>query len=570
MATNTTNYGLTKPAGTDKYDISVQNANMDKIDAQMKANADGLVEAGKIYETKANAITGLSASGTTITYTKGDGNTGTITTKDTTYEAVTQSANGLMTANDKKKLDGIELGAQKNTVTGVKGSDESAYRTGNVSISPANIGLGNVNNTSDADKPISTATQSALSGKQATITGAATTITDNNLTANRVLISNNSGKVTVSEVTSAELGYLDGITSNVQSQLDGKSANGHTHDNRYYTESEIDSLLSNKAGVSVATTSANGLMSSSDKTKLNGIDSGANKTVVDNALSDTSVNPVQNKVVTSALKGKQATLSAGTNISIVDNVISAVDTKYVVATQSANGLMSSADKTKLDGIDKTKLDGISESADAVSFTRSLTSGTKIGTITINGTDTHLYCNPPTTVDDALSKDSTNPVQNKVINSALSGKQNNITGGATSIVSNNLTASRVLVSDGSGKVSVSAVTSTELGYLDGVTSNVQTQLNSKAGNSVATTSANGLMSSGDKSKLDGIASGANKTVVDSALSDTSTNPVQNKVINSALANKVTAEWVLSNTQRKITYGTGNPPSGGQAGDIYIKY
>jgi len=43
----------------------------------------------------------------------------------------------------------------------------------------------------------------------------------------------------------------------------------------------------------------------------------------------------------------------------------------------------------------------------------------------------------------------------------------------------LTASRALVSDGSGDVSVSAVTSTEIGYLDGVTSSVQTQLNDKA-------------------------------------------------------------------------------------------
>ena len=41
----------------------------------------------------------------------------------------------------------------------------------------------------------------------------------------------------------------------------------------------------------------------------------------------------------------------------------------------------------------------------------------------------------------------------------------------------------------------------------------------------------------KSKLDGIASGANKITVDSALSSTSTNPVQNKVINSALGGKV---------------------------------
>lgn len=48
------------------------------------------------------------------------------------------------------------------SVTGIKGSAESAYRVGNVNITPANIGLGNLDNTSDADKPISTATQAAL------------------------------------------------------------------------------------------------------------------------------------------------------------------------------------------------------------------------------------------------------------------------------------------------------------------------------------------------------------------------------------------------------------------------
>ena len=53
------------------------------------------------------------------------------------------------------------------------------------------------------------------------------------------------------------------------------------------------------------------------------------------------------------------------------------------------------------------------------------------------------------------------------------------------------------------------------------------------NSVASTSAAGLMSSGDKTKLNGIETGANKTIVDSALSSTSTNPVQNKVINTKL-------------------------------------
>jgi len=62
-----------------------------------------------------------------------------------------------------------------------------------------------------------------LNKKQATITGAASSIISSNLTDNRVLISNNSGKVAVSDITSTELGYLDGLTSNIQSQLNGKT-----------------------------------------------------------------------------------------------------------------------------------------------------------------------------------------------------------------------------------------------------------------------------------------------------------------------------------------------------------
>ena len=72
----------------------------------------------------------------------------------------------------------------------------------------------------------------------------------------------------------------------------------------------------------------------------------------------------------------------------------------------------------------------------------------------------------------------------------------------------LTGSRALISDSNGKVSVSAVTSTELGYLDGVTSAIQTQLNGKASTSAATTSANGLMTSAMVTKLNGIATNAN--------------------------------------------------------------
>jgi len=59
-----------------------------------------------------------------------------------------------------------------------------------------------------------------------------------------------------------------------------------------------------------------------------------------------------------------------------------------------------------------------------------------------------------------------------------GAQATITGGATTITSSNLTASRALASDASGKVAVSAVTSTELGYVSGVTSAIQTQLDNR--------------------------------------------------------------------------------------------
>lgn len=67
--------------------------------------------------------------------------------------------------------------------------------------------------------------------------------------------------------------------------------------------------------------------------------------------------------------------------------------------------------------------------------------------------------------------------------------------------------------------------------------VNTALSGKASTAVATTSANGLMSASDKTKLNGIAIGANKTTVDSALSTTSTNPVQNKAVKAALDSKL---------------------------------
>lgn len=77
--------------------------------------------------------------------------------------------------------------------------------------------------TSELDNDSDFITSDALADKQDKITGAATTITNSNLTANCALISDANGKVAASSVTSTELGYINGITSNVQTQLDSKA-----------------------------------------------------------------------------------------------------------------------------------------------------------------------------------------------------------------------------------------------------------------------------------------------------------------------------------------------------------
>lgn len=68
-----------------------------------------------------------------------------------------------------------------------------------------------------------------------------------------------------------------------------------------------------------------------------------------------------------------------------------------------------------------------------------------------------------------------------------------------------------------------------------------------------------MTASDRSKFDSIASGANKTTVDSALSSTSTNPVQNKVVNSALAGKSNTNHThdLSTMINTLSVGTATP-------------
>jgi hypothetical protein len=159
------------------------------------------------------------------------GTTGQYYRGDKTFQTLDKTAVGLSNVDNTSDLNKpistatqTALNAKEPTITA---GTTSQYYRGDKSFQTLDktaVGLSNVDNTSDANKPISTATQTALNGKQTTITGAATTIDTEDLTASRALVSDASGKVAVSDVTSTELGYLDGVTSAVQTQVDAKIA----------------------------------------------------------------------------------------------------------------------------------------------------------------------------------------------------------------------------------------------------------------------------------------------------------------------------------------------------------
>ena len=106
-------------------------------------------------------------------------------------------------------------------------------------------------------------------------------------------------------MTAANYSKLSGIEAGanktvVDAALDAASENP-------VQNKAVKAALDGKAGTAEATTGAAGLMSAADKTKLDGIEAGANKTIVDTALDAGSTNPVQNKVVKTALDGKLST-----------------------------------------------------------------------------------------------------------------------------------------------------------------------------------------------------------------------------------------------------------------------
>lgn len=241
----------------------------------------------------------------------------------------------------------------------------------------------------------------------------------------------------------------------------------------------VTAALNTKAGTAAATTSANGLMSSADKVKLDGVEDGATKTIVDDAMSDTSTNPVQNKVVMKYIdsRGTLPPVSVKNDTMLIQVVNGAYALRTKESVFPVDDALDTESKNAVEnGVIARNLEILQGHTQLANGTRdglmSASDYTKLRNIESGATKT--------IVDAALDAASTNPVQNKAVKTALDGK---------------------------------------------------------AGTEVATASANGLMSAADKAKLDGVEAGANKTTVDAALDAASENPVQNKAVKAALDGKL---------------------------------
>ena len=255
-------------------------------------------------------IKGISVSGTTVTITKGNGTTSTVTTQDTTYSAATTNDLGL-----------VKIGAN---ITNDNGS---------LSLTQSNItsALGYTPPTQDTTYGIATDTTPGLMDT-----------TDRTKLDGIAAGANN---YVLPEATSSDLGGVK-VGNNIAVALDGTISIGKNNVTAAlgYTPPEQDTTYS------PATTTDDGLMSSADKVKLNGIETGAN---------NYSLPATNGSNLGGVIVGENITVNANGVISLTGtNVTSALgftpprqDTTYDVATTTDNGLMSSTDKVKLNGIE---------------------------------------------------------------------------------------------------------------------------------------------------------------------------------------------------------------------------
>ncbi|MBR3745431.1 MAG: hypothetical protein IKN27_00535, partial [Selenomonadaceae bacterium] len=284
----------------------------------------------KIDDATADMIQTIALSGTTLSITSGAGTTDTYQIQDTTYDLATTVTSGLMSAADKIKLDGIDGDAEDNaieeifiddvkqTVTNKKATLDLSDYAKKSDVASVWKRKGSVNSFSDlpADAEEGDVYNIKTAGG---VDGFGVSIK-----AGDNVVRTFDGKWDVLAGTVDLSGYVEKVsgkqlstndfTDAQKTKLNNLASITAAGDNVTITNGTIKSA---NTTYSNATTTTAGLMSADDKKKLNNLAS---------------------------------ITSAGTNITISGGKISATDTTYSDATTSKSGLMSASDKTKLNGI----------------------------------------------------------------------------------------------------------------------------------------------------------------------------------------------------------------------------
>ena len=340
----------------------------------------------------------------------------------------------------------------------------------------------------------------------------------------------------------------------------------------------------------VVTTEADGLMSAADKIKLNGIATGATAVTVDNSITSSSNNPVKSSAIYTALGNKLETSLKGANSGLAEldangkvpssQLPSYVDDVIEGYYYNSKFYKEAAHTTEITGeTGKIYVDLSSEKTYRWSGSAFVVISE---TLALGETDSTAYRGDRgKTAYDHSQVTSGNP-HNVTKSDVGLGNVGNFKAVST-VASQGLTDTeksnaRANIGAGTGSSDLTLGTSSSTAYrgdygntayTHATDSNRLTTAQTSGLYKIATTaeghvksvtaveksditglgipaqdttynnatqSAAGLMSSTDKTKLDGIAAQANKTIVDSALSDSSTNPVQNKIVTSALNNK----------------------------------
>lgn len=241
----------------------------------------GVTSKPSYYDAK--AIKSITRNGTTFTYTCMDGTTGTFTQQDnnTTYNAASQSTAGLMSAADKKKLDGIATGANNYTYTlpaatssalgGVKVGSNITNSSGTISLTKANVtaALGYTPPTTDTNTHYTTklfATNSSGTAHAATTNGNTYLRLFDDSTARQsikiigsgatTVSSDGSGTITISSTDTKNAGTITAVQANGTNVATSGTANIPAASTSAYGVTKLSSATNSTSTTLAATASA--------------------------------------------------------------------------------------------------------------------------------------------------------------------------------------------------------------------------------------------------------------------------------------------------------------------------